>query len=291
MIGIFSYNFSLRNITLPNNTETVICGDSHTQSAINDNILNNSINISQSSEHYLYTYAVLKLTLKNNPNIKRIILGVSFHSFGKAYDKYIYGEKSKYMYPKYLSIVDIETFLDLYSKNSNELLVQMPSFVKNIIKSMVYSNYIQYPFYGSYYKSSRSNLNDSTVNAAIQRHYYNQNSTTIQENSVIQNKYLNKIVKLCNNSQVELVLINTPISKEYKNKIPKKIISHYNKIIKSLKNQVVFYDFSNLSLDKKQYGDGDHLNYLGAEILSKILNKNEYQQVRTHNNVYKKLPK
>ena len=91
---IFVYKQKLQKCQFNKNISTVICGDSHPMSAINDNILKNSINISNDSQHYIYTYNVLKIVVKNNPQIKTVILGSSFHSFGE-YDKVIFLTESE----------------------------------------------------------------------------------------------------------------------------------------------------------------------------------------------------
>lgn len=285
------YRWSLQKIHLPHNITTIISGDSHTQSAINDSILDNCINISQTSEHYLYTYTVLNLTIKNNPQIKRIILGVSYHSFGKAYDKNVLGEKSKFMYSKYFSILDKEALFELYPNNANNMIIQIPNVVKSVFKSIISTNYNQYPFYGAFYKSQRSNINDSTVNKAIQRHYYNQDGE-IQKKSHLQIKYLHKIINLCNNSNVELILINTPVSKIYKEKIPKEILLFYYSLLNKIKGNALIWDYNDLPLEDKCYGDGDHINYLGAEVISNLIkNKIIDEQVRTYNKGYKNIGK
>ena len=270
LIVLIWNNWILKGIILPPNISTIVCGDSHTQTAIDDSILSDCINLSNSSEHYLYSHSVLNLTLQNNPQIKRVILGISYHSFGEFYDKYIFGEKSKYMYSKYLPILDKETLDDLYRNNPLELTLQFPNTLKKIAKSIKYSKYNQFPFYGAFYKSYRSNLNDSRIGKAIQRHYYNEVGNQ-QEYSFMQKKYLNRIINLCFINDVDLILINTPVSIEYKKNIPKKIIMNYYNTLDSLENKFVFWDFNDLKVEDKCYGDGDHLNYLGAGILSPLI--------------------
>ena len=99
--SLFVYKYKINNLKLKENISILICGDSHTESGINDSILKNTINISNISEHYLYTYNVLKLILNNDNKIKKIILGCSFHSFGKKYDDVIYkNDKELEMYTR-----------------------------------------------------------------------------------------------------------------------------------------------------------------------------------------------
>jgi hypothetical protein len=264
------HNWSLKHITLPHNISTIVCGDSHTQSAINDSILTDCINISQSLEHYLYTFNVLNLTLRNNSQIERVILGVSYHSFGIVNDETIFKECYNYMYPKYLSIANTETLVELFTNNPILLISQSLSILKGIIRSVGYTKYNQYHFYGAFYKSKKSNLNESSINEAIHRHYYNEIGNK-QDFSIIQKKYLNKIIDLCCDKNVELILINTPTSNGYREKIPEKFILDYYNTINKFESKITFWDYSDLELEKKYYGDADHVNLLGAEILSTLI--------------------
>ena len=100
VIVLYIHEIFLDNITLSKNVTTIICGDSHTKSAVNDSLLQHSINISQTSEHFLYTYNVLAFTLKNNPQIKKVILGVSYHSFSEIYDSYVFDKNAGVMYSR-----------------------------------------------------------------------------------------------------------------------------------------------------------------------------------------------
>ena len=80
--------------------------------------------------------------------------------------------------------------------------------------------------------------------------------------------YLKKIVALCKTNKIKLVLINPPITRDYFKKIPPKFISNYYTTIAELKGNVEFWDFHSLALEKKCYGDADHINSYGAKILT-----------------------
>lgn len=273
MLVTFFYKRNINHIHIDNSIETLISGDSHTQSGIDDSILKSSLNISQSSEHFLYTYNVLKLLLKNENKLEKVILGVSFHSFSSSYDDYIKKyEKTKYMFPKYFQILDNESIQDI-----NEIpLRQSNAIFKNMIKDLNNGSKIhKYSFIGEFYKSEKTNLNDTVIEATLNRHYFTEFPKT-QDFSYFQLKYLNKIEQLCNKQGVELILINTPITKQYHQKIPKKFINNYYSIINNLRDKVVFYDFADIKYSDAYYGDGDHLNSFGAEKFSQLLNQKIY---------------
>jgi RNase H-fold protein (predicted Holliday junction resolvase) len=284
---IFVFKYKANNIKVDELTHILILGDSHTQSGIDDSIIKNSLNISQSSEHFLYSYNVLKLLLNNNSQIDKVILGVSFHSFGKSYDKYIQDEdKTTVMFPRYFPILDLESMIDI----KKVPLKQGKNIIKSNIKSLFKNSTIHnYSFLGSFYKSNRSNLNDTTINAAAQRHYFT-DSGNEQEYSEYQVKYLNKMVELCATKNIELIIINTPIHYKYYKKIPEKFLTNYYSTIQQFNSEIDFYDFHSVEFTQDSYGDGDHLNSIGAKKLSLLINERieAGNKARTHNNVYKK---
>ncbi len=283
-IGIFSilflffpinyiYNKRVEKLILDKNVSTLICGDSHPMSALDDKIIPNSISTTLSSESYYYTYYKLKKILYNENNLKYILLGISFHSFTKSYDNQIYEtEKIKNTYSKYFLILENKEKLYLLKKNSAGLLKSIPYIFKEAIITFLRSNkYTNYPFWGYFRGSENTNLNDETIRAAINRHYYDTDSGLLQKFSEFQVEYLMKIVDLCSEKNIQLYLINTPVSDEYLSKIPEKFINYYYNIVRKLKfnKNLKILDWHNHQLPKNCFGDGDHLNSNGAEIFSK----------------------
>lgn len=264
------YKLKIDNLKFKKDTSIIICGDSHTESGINDSILKNAINISNSSEQYLYTHSVIRQLLKNNSQIRTIILGCGFHSFAKSHDKYMFeNNEAQDMYSRYFPMLDYESMSKIASSNSSGILRSFIKTYGRMAKAILTNSksYLDYPFIGRYYKSDRSNLNDSLVTAAIKRHYYNDNGEE-QGFSDFQQFYLNKIVELCMKNNVRLILINTPISDNYYKRIPKKFISNYYNTLSSLNEKIDFWDFHSLHFENACFGDGDHLNAIGAKTLT-----------------------
>ncbi|WP_282039813.1 hypothetical protein [Saccharicrinis aurantiacus] len=264
--------YQAQKITVGNSTQIIIAGDSHTETGLNDEIIKNSLNIAQSSELFIYTYSKIKAIINNNPQINKVILGVSFHSFAKEYDRFLENpDRTKGMFPRYFTVMDINSCLDIPQITLNGAY----KIIRSLIDFPFSANSIQeYSFIGKYYKSSKNNLNDSTINIAIQRHYfypdYNKETSLYSD---YQQKYLINIVEYCENNNIDLVLVNTPISPGYMERIPKNYISNYYSLINTIKDKVHFYDFHALEMPQECYGDGDHLNSKGAEKLSLIFNK------------------
>ena len=81
-------------------------------------------------------------------------------------------------------------------------------------------------------------------------------------------KYLFQIIKLCQKSDIELILLTTPLSKPYRNMIPKIYRTKFNKIL--FKSKVSHINLIN-DIDQNDLFlyDGDHLNKKGATITTK----------------------
>lgn len=269
----FIYNKRVEKLTLDKNISTLICGASHLMCALDDEIIPNSTNTCLPSESYYYTYYKLKKILCNDNDLKYILLGLSFSSYGENSDNQIYEtERIRYMYPKYFLILENSEKLSLLKKNLIGLFENTPYIFKSAIITFYKSNeYTNYPFWG--YFHDNTNLSDGNIYAAINRHYYNTDSNLLQDFSDIQLEYLMKIVNLCTEKNIQLYLINTPVSNEYFSEIPEKFINHYYNIVKKLKSNknVKILDYHDYQLPKNYYGDADHLNSNGAKIFSEII--------------------
>jgi hypothetical protein len=271
-IYIIIYKNQINKIKINKNKTIVICGDSHTQSGLNDELLKNTINVSQNSEPYLATYNVIKTLRNNNTQINTIILGYSFHSLSDVFEEVVYDEKHKVdFYSRYLPILDFESISLISKHNLPGLIKALPKAsniwitLRNLIKkeNIDYNNY---RFFGEYYSSKKSNCNIKTITNSIQRHYFNKKK--VRGFSSIQEIYLFKIIKFCKKNRIKLFLLNTPISKPYFNRVPIQFKRKYYSFTNTFSKSLTLLDFHDLALENKCYGDGDHINVFGEKIFS-----------------------
>ena len=277
VVYLIIYQNQIRKITISKNINVVVCGDSHTQTAINDSKLINVLNISQNSEPYLATYNIIKTLTKNNTQIKTIVLGYSFHSLSNIFDEIIYKEKHKVdFYSRYLPILDFESISLISKKNIFGLIESFPKSLNTwiTIKNLINSNDINfndYKFFGEYYPSKKSSFNIKTVNTTIDKHYFIKKK--VRQFSKIQISYLIKISSFCEKNKIKLILLNTPISKLYYNKVPARFKNKYYSTLCKINKKSILLDLSNLNIKDQYFGDGDHLNIYGAELLNSKLKK------------------
>jgi hypothetical protein len=134
-------------------------------------------------------------------------------------------------------------------------------------------NLSEYLFWGGFYTSEKANLDPKLIADKIQLYFYQ--SKEIYPISEIMTSYLEKTVLLSIQNNIRLILVNTPVHESYYSQIPPHYLNSYNKIVSSISTkhpEVIFLNLINKKYDQHLYGDGDHLNKLGADIFSKTIN-------------------
>ena len=267
-----AYHLKLRLLRLPRGTNTLICGDSHNQTALNDAIIQGSVNICQSAEHFLFTYQKLKLAVAVNPGIKTVVLAVSYHSFSSFYDDFFLDhDVARQMDVCYFLMLDYQCKFFILRNNFPAVARAAPGIIRELTEVVRARRCQDYFFWGRYYGSDRSKLSDEITASAINEHFYRPGGEP-QGFATYQAQYLQRIARFCSSRNIVLVLINTPVSPQYAARIPGKFIDNYYATVKPLASDTVrFLDYHDLELPADCYGDGDHLNRRGAMHFSKLV--------------------
>jgi lysophospholipase L1-like esterase len=79
-----------------------------------------------------------------------------------------------------------------------------------------------------------------------------------------------QICKLCYENNIEIILVNTPVHPGYYEKIPEIFFENHKKVYDYLQENfgAVYYDYSQFAIPDEGFGDGDHLNAVGAKIFT-----------------------
>ena len=105
------------------NVHVLILGDSHTQCGIDDALLPNSLNLSESADTYFYSYVKLKRMLKANPQIDTLILGYADFNITDNQDRWLRSENiNSFKLPIYFFLFDQDDFSDFVKINPTQLL-------------------------------------------------------------------------------------------------------------------------------------------------------------------------
>ncbi|MBN2828692.1 MAG: hypothetical protein JXR56_00055 [Candidatus Cloacimonetes bacterium] len=263
---------------------TYVMGDSHTQCAIDPEILPDTINLSKNSENYFLTLIKLRYFLQHNKP-KRIILNFAYHNFSTLYDDEMLKSRRNVMLDRYYPIIENEENI-FTSKHDIDFLYSkmkydwgLPIDFSNNLHLYLYllkhkePDIANYPFGGYYRYNGTCNLSQETIKHSLEAHYSKDGKkagvSELMYASVIQ------ICKLCYENDIEVILVNTPVHPGYYKQIPSIFFENHKYVYDYLQRNfgIVYYDFSQLPIPDEGFGDGDHLNAVGATIFTNELAK------------------
>jgi hypothetical protein len=247
------------HLEFPNNIDTLIIGDSHVR-RLDTNIINNSINIGEAAENYINHYHKFKIYIDRDKIPKRIIIPYDLHSFSSY--RLIYTNKELF-YSNEIDLIDIImiNYRILHKYNSNRSI--------RYLKEDVIFNYV-----GNLYEKGSNNSEKKEIN--ISNHAKKRVENVINNSLSIEPiniKYLNRIIKLANDNNIEIYLLKPPLNKDFINEAEKymNIEEYYREVgslIKSNK-KLKLLDFQNEFInDDSMFINSDHLNNQGANIIS-----------------------
>lgn len=247
--------------------EYLFLGHSQTECAVNDALIPKSKNLSQGGEAYFYTYPKLKKLLQDNPQIKVVFVSFSNNQIEKKMDDWAFDDIHLNQYfAKYGFLMGKEDFYLIAKYNPSYFfqanLAALEDNIKTIAKR---KSLVEKQNWGGYLPIKHSKL-DSLKKVNYIAHMKQNHTNAISENS-IQN--LEKMVRLCKNSGVQLIFVRTPFDKDLK-KIYNE--NQFQEIRKKYFANIPFWDFRDTPISNDGFLDYDHLNKKGAEEFSLILN-------------------
>ena len=260
------------NFKINKNKNILILGDSHTQCSLNDNIIQNSTNLSESADTYFYSYIKLKKLLLTNNHIDTLILGFGFHNITAGQDGWLLDSKiNATKIPRYFYMFEKEDIKFMLKINSHAIL-------NNLIKIIVTNFTIKtdkttnqnHKHIGSYLALNKemSQIELTKFKKVIEKYKKDKQPLNYAK---LELQNLKNIEKLCSTKNIKLILINTPNIFDQLEVHPekKKIDLIKNTFAKNSK----YIDKSNMILDLKYFADHDHLNKMGSKLFSEEIIK------------------
>jgi hypothetical protein len=267
--------------------DSLAVGASDIEFSLSPEIIKNSCNVACPAENYFYSYYKLRFILKGNPQIKTVILGFGYPGLTQASGKDLYGGKAISFYDRYFMLLDgegrktVSGFNRYYLVSLAKFHYGLPvEFYKQTdLLWRVFFNTVDittYPFWGGFQKDMDffKKIPRQKVDSTIVRHYYIENKM-VEKSDVLIN-YLMKIVSLCREKKLRLILLKTPLMKEYFDRVPdyyKRLSDETLNRVKTLYPSVEYYDYNSFSLPDDHFIDCDHLNRKGADMFSAQLNR------------------
>lgn len=250
VIGLGYHLHRPDSLSLPDPSKSIlILGDSHTECGINDSLFSNSINLSESSESYLFSYAKLQMLTSGQETFNTLLLSVNPRSLSTRTSI-----PGVYKFNSTLCLLDWNTLQDY--------LDEMPLYMAGRLLR---------PFWqepcleGGFLELSHCKLaKDIELNQGK------------EPNSCIAHPleltYLKKIVQLCKKENIHLYFVNVPMynAGHYYN------MNNFYRCIDTNFRDIRFLDYVNMALPDSCFADTGHLNRKGAEIFSRILEEDFY---------------
>ena len=246
--------------------DKIIIGDSHSECALNDKLINNGLNISNSGTCYFYNYYTLKPLIDNNKNIKYVFIDFTNNQIDSIMEDWIWGDKYlPFKFEKIGNYIDRDGLKLLFKKNKIGLLKSYLQLLKSQLTIILTFQYHFLFNCGKYIKLVRSNvkhlLNNNNIDTAKITNYY------IPTINIL---YLEKMIQICKEKNIKVFLIRNPLHIKYRG-FKNELI--YQKILQTRFKNIDFLDFKNFRILDSEFGDLEHLNYIGATKFSVFFDK------------------
>jgi hypothetical protein len=257
-------------LKLSDDIHYIFAGNSAVECAVNNRLVKHSINIAESGEAYLYSYAKIKALAETNKHLKAVFLGYSFADLLlEKEESWVFSDEviiEKVQHYNYL-LGPSERKL-LFSNNPRAYFNGLIKSVFNNISSALKANSDprspgQLIKFGGYKYLVRDKLkSDPGVDL------FNKGPVKSSSQQV---RYLNLISEFCRQNSITLILLTTPKHKSYNENLDNANLQLWLDVRNAMAADSLL-DLSRFSLPDSCFGDMSHLNYRGAEQFSKYLN-------------------
>lgn len=255
------------NFKFSKNYKYLMLGHSHPECAYNDSLIANFKNAASSGESYFYTFYKLKKILEQNNDIETVLIEFTNNQVNAGMDNWIWGDKyiSKF-YPKYGSFLDFEDTCLLMKHNLGSLLNNFSVLQKKNLIMGLNDDYNFIGRIGGYVYYKENNLKNSIkFQNDDGENKIDKNKKNISEMNIL---YLEKMIALCKSYGKEVVFIRSPQHASHNSRNNETKFLH---IYSQKFSEVPLLDLNDFEIPDGGFKDLEHLNYKGAQIISKKL--------------------
>jgi len=253
---------------LGDGVDSVVIGDSHTAWAIDGGAVPGLRNVSLNAEGYKYTYRKLQHLLSSKQHVRRIYLAFSYANLSAYYDEYVTGATFRMFADRYLGVFSTADLLELLRNSPTTA----PDLFQRLLRGGLSTGLRQRcTLYADFFSDPSSRKFETfrfdIMKKRIDEQYY-ADDDVLQGQSAQNLYYLEKIIHLVREHDLELVMLNTPLHPEYKKRIPARFLELHASVLE--RHGVPSFEFDGLQLGDAEFlPDGDHVNYPGALIATR----------------------
>ncbi|MEJ8816956.1 hypothetical protein [Lacibacter sp. H407] len=247
-------------------------GHSRTAYAYNDSLIPRVRNFANTAEPYFFTSAKVDKLLSANPQVKTIVVELSeIHMSERQTNEWTNGNGFiQHHLPNYGPLITLKQHCQLLQRNTKEYLNTLPLTTKqNLLlllkpKQTIFSS----RNFGGYL------VHDSSL-VDFKRDQNNQNPKKglMVSDSSPDLVYLDAIAELCNQKKVRLILLRSPVHRDFG---MGGYDSVWHSVYRTKYSNYTVIDFSSYPLPDEGFYDYHHLNRRGAGILSPKLDSALY---------------
>jgi hypothetical protein len=253
--------------------EDLIIGDSQLMTALNPFLFKNAVNVCQSGEPLIVSYWKLKKILNSSKPL-RVYLGFSPHTIS-SYNEHKFSDKkwAQDIFRKIYPIQDLNSI-------SARVEIDFTSFYKTLFKQNAFYPKTKHTNYlGCFIKKTSSDV--SNWELRTNQHFFYQEK--LVGKSQITLDYLDSIIDLCQQFDLSLTLLGSPLHRNYYSNIPQSFLIDY-KVTKAELEQrgICIIDKSDgSSYSDSSFYDSNHLNQIGAnrfttEVLKLLISQGKF---------------
>ena len=233
--------------------KTLILGSSNAYDGLTPCVIPNAFNLANSSQTMEDDYRLLAKYINSTDSLQTVIVGLGFHSLAAT------PEANRRMY--------YTIYMDLYprwpiSKYSFEVC-NPEMLVKKIIKYAVSRDVTRCDSLGQRVGHTIEAAQSGTEwwNKDVDAMIANDKLDIINHKFEISNNisYLKAIVDLCNAHGVQPVIVQMPVMKEYKRRLPEEQVALMNEVLLSLDSAAECIDASEWPIPKDGWYNATHL--------------------------------
>lgn len=225
-----------------------------------------SINLAGPGQTIPIDYYLLKKYINKMPKLKVVVFEIAPH---RLYNDFRMNTRVAYMYS---NLYGIRHKVDPYSYKNYSFLFSDFQFYSSI-------------FYKLFISKKQKISNYGKTNTVVDGRFFDlkYDTTKIDKSFVMIHKfndekqflksvkYIDEVVKICNNKRIKLIFIAPPFYKTYYSKLPIKAKNETNSLLEKylIEDNIQNFDFSDGSklkfLNVYDYLDDHHLNYKGGK--------------------------